>query len=124
MRQAPKEPCKECPFLRGSAPGYLGASTPEEFMQQVRTEHSMPCHMTVDYEDAGWQEQLETTAKRCRGSLVFLKNNCKLPREPDYSAAVQETTANRTAVFSNAQEFLEHHTSLIQRARKAPRRQS
>jgi hypothetical protein len=74
----------------------------------------MPCHLTVDYEDTNWKEQMETSAQRCRGSLIFLKNSCKLPRTPEYAAAVQDTDADRKTVFANQLEFLAHHTAPIQ----------
>lgn len=114
MKPAPKVPCNECPFRRVAPNGYLGAATPDNFIRSTLiTEVGMPCHLTVDYEDDNWLEQMETSAHLCRGSLIFLKNVCKLPRTPEYSAAVQATVADRKTVFSNPAEFLEHHTAPI-----------
>ena len=115
MKPAPNAPCHECPFRRVSPNGYLGAATPANFINSTLiTEVGMPCHLTVDYEDESWLTAMETSAHRCKGSLIFLKNSCKLPRTPEYAAAVMATQADRETVFANAMEFLSHHTSPIQ----------
>lgn len=125
MKPAPSVPCRECPFRRASPNGYLGAATPENFINSTLiTEVGMPCHLTVDYEDRDWRKTMETESQLCRGSLIFLRNSCKLPRTPEYAAAVQETAADRANVFSNAAEFLAHHTAPIQPTNKAKRGKS
>lgn len=122
MKPAPKVPCRECPFRRAAPNGYLGAASPDSFISStLTTEVGMPCHLTVDYEDTDWKASMETAAHRCRGSLIFLKNSCKLPRTPEYSAAVRETAADRETVFANAMEFLAHHKAPIQPPTKRKR---
>lgn len=122
MKPAPNVPCRECPFRRAAPNGYLGAATPDAFISStLMTEVGMPCHLTVDYEDRDWQATMETEANLCRGSLIFLKNSCKLPRTPEYAAAVRETAADRDSVFANAAEFLAHHKAPIQPPTKRKR---
>ena len=53
--------------------------------------------------------------------MIFLKNSCKLPRTPEYTAAVRETVADRETVFANAMEFLAHHTAPVQPPTKRKR---
>ena len=102
-------PCKECPFRRASAPGWLGASTPEGFLSSTLAEFHMPCHMAIDYEDPDWEEEQLPDAPLCAGSLIFLKNTCKVPRDPLLVAARGQVDADRVNVFGFGPEFLEHH---------------
>lgn len=101
-------PCAECPWRRESAPGWLGASTPEEFMLQAQSEIRMPCHCHVDYEQEDWEDQIED-APRCAGHAIFLKNSCKMPREPGLKQFVNEVNKDTTKVFNWPHEFLAHH---------------
>ena len=100
--------CGQCPFRRTSAPGYLGADTPERFINAVLSENDMPCHMVIDYEYDDWKFNLEDIP-RCAGSLVFFRNNCKLPRTSELCDAVSSVEPDRKTVFSFKHEFLEHH---------------
>jgi len=100
--------CAQCPFRRTSAPGYLGSDTPERFIDATLSENDMPCHMAVDYDDEDWESDLEDIP-RCAGSLVFFRNNCKLPRTPELCDAVSSVKPDRETVFSFKHEFLEHH---------------
>lgn len=118
MQPPLSKPCRECPFLRTAPNGYLGAATPENFIQStLNTEEGMPCHLTVDYDDPDWLDKLDE-AQLCRGSLIFLKNSCKLPRSAAYCAEVQAVPADRETVFANSMEFLKHHTAVIQPKKK------
>lgn len=103
-----KTPCKQCPWRRTSAPGWLGAATPQEFLGAVLAEADMPCHIAVDYEDPNWQAQLPT-APTCAGSLAFMQNIAKLPRDPDLAAKRNQVEPDREAVFCRPDEFLSHH---------------
>lgn len=100
--------CAQCPFRRSSAPGWLGSSSPEEFIDTTLSENDMPCHMAVDYEDEDWLDKLDSIP-RCAGSLVFFRNNCRLPRVPELCDAVSKVKADKETVFSFRHEFLEHH---------------
>lgn len=102
-------PCAACPFRKESLPGYLGASTPTEFMlhtldQEVR----MPCHSAIDYEDKDWYRSQYPQAPLCAGALAFMCNTAKSPRDPDLRDA-RNQVGRRDDVFGNRKEFLEHH---------------
>lgn len=100
-----KQPCTSCPWRVDSARGWLGASTPVEFLQQSESELRMPCHLHVDYDRESWPEQSEQ-APQCAGRAVHFANRCKLPRNLDLVLA----RPDRESVFSNPQDFIEHHT--------------
>lgn len=105
-----KTPCKECPFRRVSIPGYLGASNPTEFIESTLHGVDMPCHLDIDYEQEDWETEQLPLAARCAGSLIFLRNNCKLVHEnPVLMDAVKQVDRNED-VFSFRQEFVAHHT--------------
>lgn len=104
MKADLKSPCDQCPFRRKSIPGWLGADTPENFIETTMADYPMPCHSTVDYEDPGWFENLDE-AQACAGALVFFANLCKLSRDPKRP----KLPADHEWVFSRPEEFLEHH---------------
>ena len=67
----------------------------------------MPCHCVVDYEDPNWKDQLETAA-HCAGSLVFLRNTCKQPRDLELSIMTTLVKPSNE-IFQWSVEFLDHH---------------
>ena len=103
-----KTPCKVCPMRRTSAPGWLGASSAEEFVAQIRSETHMPCHASIDSDADDWRKAAET-APFCAGALIFLRNHCILPRDGDLAAARQAVAGDHETVFSHTAQFLEHH---------------
>jgi hypothetical protein len=79
-----KRPCKECPFIKGCAKGWLGPDTADEVMQKVHSEQGYVCHMsiagkatlpdgTVDIQEHGHQ---------CIGALLHANQSCKSYRDP------------------------------------------
>lgn len=106
MKPPRKNPCRECPMRRQSAPGWTGAATPRELLVGMSSGNAMPCHLTVDYDDPDWQDMLED-ARQCTGQAIYLANTCTLPR-PSPTPAIR-LPADRATVFSNALEFLAHH---------------
>ncbi len=103
------KPCPVCPFLRTSAAGYLGEATPVDFVEATLNECEMPCHEEIDYNDPDWEEEQLPDAALCAGALIFMRNQCKLPRDPELAAACKSVAADREAVFLNRAEFLSHH---------------
>jgi hypothetical protein len=97
--------CKACPWRVDSPRGWLGASSPVEFLQQSKAELRMPCHLHVDYEQDDWQEQADQ-APQCAGRAIHMANRCKVPMNPELIKA----KADRAAVFSNPQDFIDHHS--------------
>lgn len=105
-----KTPCAECPFRRASAPGYLGTSHPDEFNSAtVHGEEHMPCHMAIDYEKKDWASRQLPNAAHCAGSLIFLKNQCKMPHDPVLRERMDEVEKDTATVFNWNHEFLKHH---------------
>ena len=104
-----RKPCSQCPYRRRSAPGWLGAATPQQFLASTLGEEHMPCHAAVDYDDPAWRESQYPQAPMCAGSLVFMANTSKLPRDPSLAAAVRQVDADHDTVFSRPDEFLDHH---------------
>lgn len=102
-------PCARCPFRRESVPGYLGAGSPESFVDCVQRGDPLPCHLTVDYDDPSWKRRWSAQAvgsgEICSGSLVFMANRLQLSQTPGFPRA----PADRVAVFGNAIEFVRHH---------------
>lgn len=97
-------PCKECPWRKNSIPGWLGASTPLEFLALSESEARMPCHLTVDYEQDDWREQAET-APQCAGRAIHFANRCREPQDP----SLLRLKPDYEAVFSNPLDFYKHH---------------
>ena len=99
-----KEPCRDCPFRRKSVPGWLGADTPENFIETTLADYEMPCHLTVNYEDPAWFQDL-SAAQACAGASIFFANICKLSRDPKRLKLPPDTEK----VFASKTEFLTHH---------------
>lgn len=104
MKNDLKQPCNECPFRKNSLPGYLGGFTPEETYQGVMThEEDFACHLT--------RHKPVKEMSRCRGSLLFLKKNGKMPK---YNTKLAEELRkmgkpDTSNILSNF-EFMSHHT--------------
>lgn len=100
------KPCNDCPFRRKAMPGWLGASSPEGFIDCMQRNEPLPCHQTIDYDgDPNWQVkwmQQRNTGKMCAGALIFLAN--KLQRHP-----FKELPKDHENVFSNSLEFVRYH---------------
>lgn len=104
-----KKPCAECPFRTASLPGWLGAATPRQFIDTVMSDTAMPCHMTVDYTDDDWKDQIRDggSASYCAGALDFFANTCKKSR--DWQRPIGQKNPR---VFKGPLAFLEHHTKI------------
>lgn len=104
-----KRPCAACPWLKKSAPGYLGADTPEHFFRaSVTQESKMPCHEQIDYSDEDWLKTQFPEVDFCAGNLIFYKNWLKMPRNPELYAAVRAVNPSQH-VFATPEEFFAHH---------------
>lgn len=102
MNKPCDKPCPECPWSKTSAPGWLGTSTPIEFLQQSEAGIHMPCHLHVDYERPDWQKQANR-APACRGRLIHFANRSK--RVPGLPSVERDD-----GFFTNPQEFIDHHS--------------
>lgn len=104
--------CRECPFKRTSAQGWLGsASSPEDFLfPHWHGKLRLACHMRVDWESDEAQEQALDTAPLCRGILIMSKNCAKHLDNEEMARARSKVSPDVDAVFRFALEFTDHHS--------------
>jgi hypothetical protein len=76
-----------------------------ELLQVSEAELRMPCHLHVNYENDNWEAQSQQ-APQCAGRAIHFANRCKMPRNP----SLLSLPADRETVFSNPQDFINHHT--------------
>lgn len=100
-------PCSACPFRRKSMPGWLGAGSPESFLDCMQNDEPLPCHKTIDYDDPRWEEKwsAQQTGSMCAGALIFMANKMQRPRTPGFPTLAPD----QTNVFANSLEFVRHH---------------
>lgn len=102
MRLTHTKPCRQCPWRRVSAPGWLGGNTAETYADIVQGNEIPACHM----EDHG---QKSSRTAFCAGALACSANAAILPRgkaEIDARNAV----GRNPDVFTRPAEFYAHHT--------------
>ncbi len=99
--------CNDCPFRRKAMPGWLGAGSPESFIDCMQRDEPLPCHQTIDYDDphwlAKWMKQRE--GNMCAGALTFMANKIQRPHDPSFPTADKD----HENVFSNSVEFVRYH---------------
>jgi hypothetical protein len=101
-RQYPRAcavPCRDCPWRRGAARGWLGPMTGEEWIDAAHGEGAIACHLTIPA-GGGWGD----ATQQCAGAAAFRANVCKQPRNPTIAVGPE-----RDDVFASDAEFLEHH---------------
>jgi hypothetical protein len=121
QRTAQKTPCKQCPWRRKSAAGWLGSGTPESFVATLLLDvEPLPCHSTVNYNRPDWHMRwvrgLDKGAKLCRGAITAARNRGKMPR-----FGPRDATADHERVFSSFAEFIEHHRGSSVRSWQEPK---
>ena len=102
-----KQPCNDCPFRRKAMPGWLGAGSPESFLDCMNRDEPLPCHQTIDYDDPEWLSKwtAQETGSMCAGALIFMANKMQRPRTPGFPTMPQD----KTEVFANTVEFVRYH---------------
>lgn len=66
MRFNMKKPCKECPFIRGSATNTtLAPGRLDGIIDDIRSDMTFTCHKSLD--------KPQTDQEHCAGALVFLE---------------------------------------------------
>lgn len=106
-----KKPCRECPFRRDSASGWIGSHEHvQEIIDTVRADQRFPCHMQVNelMEDGEDFNAATMIASVCVGSAQFLSNQLKMSRHPDV-VAVQRQVGKNPDVFTMPTEMVAHH---------------
>lgn len=108
-REPTKAPCNDCPFRKKAMPGWLGAASPQDFIDSILHEDPLPCHQTINYDDPDWKAKWESakTGKMCAGALIHSANIAKAPRDP----AFPRMPADRETVFATPRDFLHFHES-------------
>lgn len=103
------KPCSDCPFRRKAMAGWLGAGSPESFIDCINRDDILPCHQTIDYTDPAWKEKwvAQTSGNACAGALIMTANMCKRPRDPTFP----KMESDEATVFSSSTEFIAFHRS-------------
>jgi hypothetical protein len=106
-RPPTKQPCSDCPFRRAAMPGWLGAGSPESFIDCMNRDEPLPCHQTIDYDDPDWLEKwsAQESGSMCAGALIFMANKMQRPRTRGFPTLPPD----KVAVFSNTVEFVRYH---------------
>lgn len=98
-------PCAECPWLRTSAPGWLGPLDAEEWVALAHSDQPIACHTTiVDAGEDGIGDWDDPLIRQCKGAAIYRANVLKRPRDPEVARAERDTET----VFSWG-EFEAHH---------------
>jgi hypothetical protein len=118
QRAAQKKPCRQCPWRRKSAPGWLGAGSPESFVATLMLDiEPLPCHSTIDYNRPDWHVRwtrgLDKKAKLCAGALIAAANSGKMSRFAARGDVHGDT-------FASMAEFIEYHRSSPVRSWRDP----
>ena len=107
--------CKECPFRKKSAAGWLGPwSTPDEILNQSQSESGLACHLRIERVDELDDESPISYDEShvCVGSMLYANATFKRYRSSDLSEAqnrVKEVD-HEEALLSRV-EFKNHHSS-------------
>lgn len=116
LPEALPKPCNECPWRREAAAGWLGPHTAQEWCDIAHGEGPVACHKTIKVvNDEGVGEWSDPAIKQCAGLAIFRANICKSPRNPD----IVVYPADREAVFSWDNEFIDHHDIRARLRKKA-----
>jgi len=90
MEKIRSEACRECPWRRAAAPGWLGGHAADDFAAAARGDHPIVCHLKQ--------------SEQCFGAAKVRRNICKMPR---HAASLPE--GDRENFFASLQEFTDHH---------------
>lgn len=101
------KPCSDCPFRRKAMPGWLGAGSPESFIDCMQRDEPLPCHQTIDYDNPHWLVEWmhQKNGNACAGSLIFMANKLQRPHTPGFPTMEPD----HETVFSNTVEFVRYH---------------
>jgi hypothetical protein len=84
------KPCKDCPWTRGSLPGWLGGTTVSDWLAVAHSDQTVKCHCTKN--------------QQCAGIAIYRRNVCKMAYPPNL-----RLEADREKVFASRAEFTQHH---------------
>lgn len=95
------DPCKGCPFRKGSLPGYLGGYRLEKYRQPPSAGMPTTCHCTDKGAD-------NPRSRFCAGALAVIANDPDVEPLPEYADAVA-AVGKRDDCFETVDDFAEHH---------------
>jgi hypothetical protein len=108
-----RTPCRECPFRRASAAGWLGGGSATDWYSDIRFgDTAFNCHMAAKKEKNHY----------CAGSMIHYANQLKTPRDPQFAADAEQFKPDKVNVFQWAHEFYEHHADGLLSETRKPRR--
>ena len=110
-----KVPCRECPWRKVSAQGYLGGHSAEWYADVVADNQVPSCHLR----DHG--PGTPDTAF-CVGALHTARNGCIMPKEPEQVIAIARQIEPNPDCFARPEEFYAYHTHGGQYVRPLMRR--
>lgn len=109
--------CAECPWARGSAPGWTGPASPDTWASTASTDQVILCHMTMTEIRDGKAVMTNPDLRQCAGAAQFRTNIYKSPRNPTIATAEERTTEK---VFATSAEFYEHHQAVYAKRHAPP----
>lgn len=84
-------PCKDCPWRRIAAAGWLGRLTIDQWLDSAHGESFVECHTASQHQ--------------CAGVAIYRANVAKMPRDQK----LLRLPADREKVFASRMEFTKHH---------------
>jgi hypothetical protein len=104
--------CKQCPFRKTSAPGWLGDYDAGTVFSSIWKGFPFYCHTTIDYRKKNWAANAEKNGKLCTGGLAFANLIGAPEREVQHPAiliAREKVKLVPGIECMTPQEFIEHH---------------
>jgi hypothetical protein len=96
---ARQRPCRECPWRKNSAAGWLGPYSAPEWVMLAHSDEPVACHMTIEV-DQVWTSRTQ----QCAGAAAYRAAVGKRSRYEDVA-----TGPARADCFASRQDFLSHH---------------
>lgn len=124
MKISLRPPCKECPFLKKSLPGWLGPDTPQNVWAKVHSDgpFGYPCHMDaekVKADDGDLQDP--DSVEQCVGAILHASKTCKM-YEDKFKESARKALASAVGTDSIlGMEFVQHHTIGVSKKEKLKR---
>lgn len=103
-----KKACKDCPWRKTSAKGWLGGQEPELFTSLIEMGEKLPCHKTLKGNVSLDEARNDDSIKHCYGALTTMKNSCKLSSNPEIAEQVKKVERDSN-FFQFFGQFLNHH---------------
>lgn len=94
-----KAPCRECPFRKLHAPGWLGPDPAEAYEKSITNDLPISCHLT---------RGRRRSPAQCAGSAILYRNELRSPRPLDFGIVVDQFEPS-TKVFAKLSDFMAHH---------------